>query len=108
MISANPYLVRLNGFDSEEQMLREVNDIAREWYVDPNRRAEIHAMLLDAGRVAGVVSEVYRYRTREQIWIEENTRLVRDPGTHEPLYYDGTVREVTEKVRRLDLQTAGP
>jgi diguanylate cyclase (GGDEF)-like protein/PAS domain S-box-containing protein len=103
MISANPYLVRLNGFDSEDQMLREVNDIAREWYVDPNRRAEIHAMLLEAGR-AEVVSEVYRYCTRERIWIEENTRLVRDPRTNEPLHYDGTVREVTEKVRRLDLQ----
>ncbi len=103
MISANPYLVRLNGFDTEAQMLREVNDIAREWYVDPNRRAEIHAMLLEAGR-AEVVSEVYRYRTRERIWIEENTRLVRDPRTNEPQYYDGTVREVTEKVRRLDLQ----
>jgi len=103
MLSANPYLVRLNGFDSEAQMLREVNDIAREWYVDPDRRAEIHAILLDKGR-AEIVSEVYRYRTRERIWIEENTRLVRDPRTNEPQYYDGTVREVTEKVRRLDLQ----
>ncbi len=104
MISANPYLVRLNGFDSEAQMLREVNDIAGEWYVDPNRRAEIHAMLLEKGKVTGVVSEVYRYHTRERIWIEENTRLVRDPRTDAPLYYDGTVREVTEMVRRLELQ----
>ena len=104
MISANPYLVRLNGFHSEAEMLREVNDIAGEWYVDPNRRAELHAMLLEKGKVAEVVSEVYRYRTRERIWIEENTRLVRDPRTDEPLYYDGTVREVTETVRRLDLQ----
>ncbi len=104
MISANPYLVRLNGFDSEAQMLREVNDIAGEWYVDPTRRAEIHAMLVKSGKVAGLVSEVYRYRTRERIWIEENTRLVRDGKTSEPLYYDGTVREVTETVRRLELQ----
>ena len=28
MISANPALVRLNGFDSEEEMLASVNDIA--------------------------------------------------------------------------------
>jgi diguanylate cyclase (GGDEF)-like protein len=104
MISANPYLVRLNGFQTEAEMLREVNDIAGEWYVDPNRRAEIHAMLLEKGKVSGVVSEVYRYRTRERIWIEENTRLVRDPRTDAPLYYDGTVREATETVRRLDLQ----
>ncbi|HET7717153.1 MAG TPA: EAL domain-containing protein [Bauldia sp.] len=104
MISANPYLVRLNGFESEAQMLREVNDIAGQWYVDPNRRAEINAILLEKGRATGVVSEVYRYRTRERIWIEENTRLVRDPKTGAPLYYDGTVREVTETVRRLELQ----
>ena len=104
MISANPSLVRLNGFDGEAQMLREVNDIAANWYVDAKRRAEIHEMLLQSGRVTGLVSEVYRYRTRERIWIEENTRLVRDEKTGEPLYYDGTVREVTEMVRRAELQ----
>lgn len=104
MISANPYLVRLNGFDSEAEMLREVTDIAHEWYVDPNRRAEIHDRLVAEGQINGVISEVYRYRTRERIWIEENTRLVRDVRTGQPLYYDGTVREVTETVRRLELQ----
>jgi len=86
MISANPYLVRLNGFDSEAEMLREVTDIAHEWYVDPNRRAEIHDRLVAEGQVNGAISEVYRYRTRERIWIEENTRLVRDLRSGEPLY----------------------
>ncbi|MCB1546719.1 MAG: diguanylate cyclase, partial [Hyphomicrobiaceae bacterium] len=104
MISANPALVRLNGFDSEAQMLREVNDIAGQWYVDPNRRSEIHEMLLASGEVTGLVSEVYRYRTRERIWVEESTRLVRDEITNAPLYYDGTVREVTETMRRVELQ----
>ena len=104
MISANPALVRLNGFASEADMLNEVNDIAGQWYVDPNRRAEIHAMLMREGRICGVVSEVYRYKTRERIWIEETTRLVRDPKSGLPRYYDGTVREVTETVRRLQLQ----
>ena len=104
MISANPYLVRLNGFDSEAEMLREVTDIGGQWYVDPNRRAEINARLLAEGQVSDVVSEVYRYRTRERIWIEETVRLVRDPRTNEPSCYHGTVREVTEAVRRLELQ----
>ena len=31
-------------------------------------------------------------------------RLVRDQKTGEPLYYDGTLREVTETMRRLELQ----
>ena len=104
MISANPALVRLNGYETEEQLIRNCNDIAREWYVDPKRRAEIHQMLLENGTVTGVVSEIYRHNTRERIWIEESVRLVRDKVTGEPIYYDGTLREVTETMRRLELQ----
>ena len=104
MLSANPSLVRLNGYETEEELLNAVNDIAGEWYVDPNRRAEIHAMLMEHGRVSNVISEIRRHGTRERIWIEESTRLVRDRRTGEPLFYDGTVREVTETVRRLELQ----
>jgi diguanylate cyclase (GGDEF)-like protein/PAS domain S-box-containing protein len=104
MISANPALVRLNGFETEEEMLNEVNDIAGQWYVDPGRRAEIHRMLEENGQVVNLVSEVYRYKTRERIWIEESTRLVRDEATGRPRYYDGTLREVTDTVRRLQLQ----
>ena len=50
MISANPALVRLNGYETEEELIRNCNDIATEWYVDPNRRAEIHQMLLKDGQ----------------------------------------------------------
>ncbi|MGH6925350.1 MAG: sensor domain-containing protein [Propylenella sp.] len=104
MISANPALVRLNGYDSEADLIRCCNDIAAEWYVDPNRRAEIHQMLLKNGTVTNVVSEVYRHKTRERIWIEESVRLVRDERTGEPLYYQGNVSEITETMRRLELQ----
>ena len=104
MISANPALVRLNGYETEEQLIRGCNDIATEWYVDPNRRAELHQMLLKDGRITGIVSEIYRHNTRERIWIEESIRLVRDKATGKPLYYDGTLREVTETMRRLELQ----
>jgi PAS domain-containing protein len=64
MISANPALVRLNGFDNEEEMLASVNDIAGQWYVDPNRRAELHRLLVAHGKVRNFLSEVYRYKTR--------------------------------------------
>jgi diguanylate cyclase (GGDEF)-like protein/PAS domain S-box-containing protein len=104
MISANPSLVRLNGYETEQQLLDGCDNIATEWYVDSNRRAEIHEMLLKGDRVTGLVSEVYRHKTRERIWIEESVRLVRDKWTGRPLYYDGTLREVTETMRRLELQ----
>ena len=42
-LRANPALVKLNGYASEEEMLPAINDIATQWYVDPNRREEFAA-----------------------------------------------------------------
>ncbi len=103
-VSANPALVLLNGYDCEAEMLAAVNDIAVEWYVDPGRRDEFTRLLHEPGRVENFVSEIYRHKTRERIWISENARLVRDPVTGLPRFYEGTIRDVTETVRRLDLE----
>ena len=37
-LRANPALVRLDGYETEAEMLAATRDLAREWYVDPNRR----------------------------------------------------------------------
>jgi PAS domain S-box-containing protein len=97
-LRANPALVRLNGYASEAEMLAAVNDIATEWYVDPNRRAEFKRLLERDGRVNGFESEVYRHRTRERIWISENAWIVRDEDGR-PLFYEGTVIDITQRKR---------
>ena len=94
-LRANPALVRLNGYISEEEMLRSVNDIAAEWYVEPGRRAEFMRLLNEEGQVENFESEIYRHKSRERIWVSENARLVRD-GSGRPLFYEGTVRDITE------------
>ncbi len=95
-LRANPALVRLNGYESEEELLAAVGDIAKEWYVEPGRR-EVFARLMERdGKVEGFVSEIYRHKTRERIWIEENARLVRDESGR-PLYYEGSVQEITDR-----------
>ena len=104
MLTANPALVRLNGYRSEQELLSSVRDIAHEWYVDPNRRAEFKKLLFEKGNIRGFVSEIYRHKTRERIWITENARLVCDVITGEPLYYEGTVLEITDEVRVAALQ----
>lgn len=103
-IKANQALVRLNGYDTEEEMLASVNDIAAEWYVDPTRRDDFRTILERDGVVRDFVSEIYRHKTRERIWITESARLVRDNRTGAALYYEGSVREVTETVERLKLE----
>ena len=103
-VRANPALVKLNGYADETELLAEVSDIVtewrvNEWYVDPTRRQTFKRLLLSEGRVANFESEIYRHKTRERIWISENAWLIRDErGT--PLYFEGTVEEVTGRKRQ--------
>lgn len=102
-LSANRALVALNGYDSETEMLASVRDIAVEWYVDPDRRSQFKSILERDGRVEDFVSEIYRHKTRERIWISESARLVRDKRSGKPQYYEGSVREITETVKQQQL-----
>ncbi len=96
-LRANQALVRLNGFSTEADMLAAVNDIGGEWYVDPGRRDRFRELIEREGQVSGFVSEVYRYKTRERIWISENAHVVRN-ARGEVAFYEGTVEEITSRV----------
>lgn len=95
-LRANAALVRLNGYDSERQMLDAVKDIGNEWYVEAGRRDEFRRLLERDGKVLGFESEIYRHKTRERIWIRENAHVLRD-ASGRISYYEGTVEDITER-----------
>jgi PAS domain S-box-containing protein len=97
-LRVNPALARLNGFADEAEQLAGISDIAAHWYVNPQRRAEFMRLIERDEKVVGFESEVFRYKTRERIWVSENAHLVRD-AQGQPLFYEGTVEEVTARVR---------
>src|SRR5690606_31235307 len=96
-LSANKALVKLNGYETEAELLAAAKNIGKEWYVDPGRRDQFRAILARDGFVTDFVSEIYRHKTRERIWITESARLVRDDNG-KTLFYEGSVREITETV----------
>jgi diguanylate cyclase (GGDEF)-like protein/PAS domain S-box-containing protein len=95
-LRANPALIKLNGFDSEEELLAAAHDVRNEWYVEPGRRDEFVKLMLEHGRVDDFISEVYRYRTREKIWVSETAWLLRDPAG-DPIAFEGTIVDATER-----------
>ena len=97
-VRANAALVRLNGYDSEAQLLASLRNLDTDWYVLPTRRLEFRQALERDGQVRNFVSEMYQHRTQERIWISENAHLVRDVNG-QVLYYEGTVEDITERVR---------
>ncbi|MBE7185142.1 MAG: EAL domain-containing protein [Methylobacterium mesophilicum] len=104
IISANKALVRMNGYASEAEMLEALRHGVEPWYVDQAKSAEFHARLMRDGAVADLISETYRYKTREKIWITESARLILHERTGKPLYYEGSVRDITETMMRLSLE----
>jgi diguanylate cyclase (GGDEF)-like protein len=101
MLFANSALAKLNGYKTSQQLLDGVKDIATEWYLDPKRRDEFRAGLESSGKIVNFTSEIYRHKTREPIWITENARVVLDPRTGKPSHYEGTVRETTDIMVRM-------
>lgn len=102
-LRANPALVALNGYEHEEELLQAVQDIGTEWYVNKERRQEFQQTLEKEGVVSNFESEIYRHKNRERIWISETATLIRDDEGN-PLYYQGTVQEITERKQHEEAQ----
>lgn len=96
-LRANAALVRLNGYTSEAEMLRATGNLDDGWYVLPGRRDEFKALMAAHGQVTDFVSEIFRHKTRERIWVRETAHVVRD-GHGEIQYYEGTVQDITAEV----------
>jgi len=96
-ISANPALARIYGYESARELITHLTDFARQFYVEPDRRAEFIRLVQEHGTVSGFESQVYR-KDGCVIWISEDVHSVRDKnGTL--LYYEGTVEDITERKR---------
>lgn len=102
VLRANPALARMNGFASEQDLRGARVEQDGSWYVEPGRREEFVRIMRRDGQVQNFVSEVYRYKTKERMWISENARLIRDTDG-EPLYFEGTVRDITDQ-RRVEME----
>ena len=93
--SSNPALARIYGFESPEDLIRQLSDIECQLYVDANRRKEFIQIMEEQGEISGFISQVYR-QDGSVIWISEHARAVRDGKGH-VLYYEGTVEDITAR-----------
>ncbi|HHO55774.1 MAG TPA: bifunctional diguanylate cyclase/phosphodiesterase [Trueperaceae bacterium] len=103
ILKANPAYIKLNGLDSEKELL-EIKNFAQQLYVDKNRNKEFLKQISKTGQVTDFESEVYAYKTRERIWISEDTKAIKNEKG-EILYYDGVCRDITaQKHSQLKLE----
>ena len=93
-ISANPALARIHGYDSPEELMKNLKDI-RSAYVNLDDHTRLINLLFKQGAVQNNVAQMYRKDGSLQ-WISVNVRLVRG-AEGKPLYYEGTMMDITER-----------
>lgn len=94
-LAANPALAQLYGYDSPENIIRSLTDIASHLYVEPDRRAEFLRLMHEQGSVIGFESEIYR-KDRSRAWIVESARVIRDRQGGVQCY-EGFVVDITPR-----------
>jgi PAS domain S-box-containing protein len=97
VLSVNPALARMCGYNSPAEMLATVHDIGKDFYTDPQTRLEFQREMEEHGAV-----QAFEYQLRKKnsalIWISENARVIRDADGRVTAY-EGTMEDITERKR---------
>ncbi len=92
ILDANPALVTMLGYPDRATLVG-VN--IESLLVDAEARAQRRALLMDEGLVYRLEMRMRRYEGTV-IWVEENTRAVRDREGN-PLYCEGSLQDITRR-----------
>jgi diguanylate cyclase (GGDEF)-like protein/PAS domain S-box-containing protein len=90
-MAANPALVRMLGYDSEDELTS--LELTADVYMDPRQREEWARMMGEQGEVKNA-ELVLKRRDGSKIVVLENSRVVRD-GEGRALFYEGTLTDIT-------------
>jgi two-component system, NarL family, sensor histidine kinase UhpB len=96
-VTANPALARMFGYDSPEELLENVSNVAEQLYVEPERRAEFNRLVQQDDFVSGFEVQMYR-KDGSVMWASASARAIRD-AEGEMVGYEGTVEDITERKR---------
>ncbi len=105
LLNANPALARIMGYDTPEDLIRGISDVALEIYVHPAAREEYQFLMQRDGMVREFEYQV-RARDGTVLWLSDSATVVRDEKG-EVVRYEGTVRDITDQKRAEDAIAEG-
>ncbi len=103
IISANPSLARIMGYDSPDELVLSVTNLSDQIFIDARSYNEFRDFIDEEGRIVGY--ETYLYQKQgTRIWVSLSFRPVKDMNDN-VLFYEGslvdaTMRKEKEKAER--------
>lgn len=96
-LRVNPAMARIYGYDSPQEMVASVTDIALQIYVDPRERRSFLRQIHTRGQVERFYARNYR-KDGTIIRTSTNARAVYD-ARGKVKYYEGFIRDITERIQ---------
>ncbi|OPY69564.1 MAG: Sensor histidine kinase TodS [Syntrophorhabdus sp. PtaU1.Bin002] len=94
-ISANPALARMLGYETPEEMVSSITDIANQIYANPKIRSTVRQLLRNDGIVRNFEFQGYR-KDGQLLWGAVTVQAVKTTNG-EIIRYEGTVEDITER-----------
>ena len=96
-VSVNPALAKIFGYESPDELMTVMTDIAKQHYVHAEDRDVFKSVLEAKGVIRGFETQL-RGRNGDVIWASLNARAVRNaPG--DIVCYEGTLEDITDRKR---------
>jgi len=94
-ITVNRAMATMLGYDSPEELISKVTDIASQLYVNPEERTKIIQTIENNGRVKSFDTRFYR-KDGSVTWVSMSTHAVRDKKGA-LLNYDGIAKDISKR-----------
>ena len=94
-LSINRAMAELHGYDSPEELIATVPNVAQQLFVNPGRLLELGQILAEKGVVYGEEVELYR-KDGTRKWVRVNLRALRD-GRGSVVRHEGTAEDISEQ-----------
>ncbi len=104
LITANPALAMIFGYDSPRDILESVANVANDLYVDSSKREEFLHIINSKKRIRHFETEAYR-KDKSVISVSVTAHSVFDENTNF-LYYEGMIEDITQKKKAEELKIA--
>jgi len=97
LLTVNRSLAQIFGYDSREQLMAEVPNIASKLFANSSHMDQLRRVLEEKGVVHNAEVEIYR-ENRTTKWVMANIRAVRDT-THKLALIEGIIEDITDRKR---------
>ncbi|MGD9973003.1 MAG: ABC transporter substrate binding protein [Desulfatirhabdiaceae bacterium] len=94
-LSANPFLARLLGYDTPEELMETITNIGRQHYADPGDRKIFQSILETEGIIRNFETRLIR-KDGTVIWVALNARAIKN-DTGSIRHYEGTLIDLTDR-----------